>query len=147
MTMYVVTDKAHAIADLYSHTSSRTAAGQAALDAGGVERDGSGFAWVTAPRVADHFDGLIHLTDAPSRAVDAAVAAEMDGDRAMLLALRNVEAALEADVGPITPEKVALWMAGIDGVTDLTKWKPYEKNKSLFLLCFLKYYLRSAGLI
>ena len=147
MTMYVVTDKAYAIADLYSHQSSRTAGGQAVLDAGGVERDGSEFAWKTAPRVADHFDGLIHLTDAPSRAVDAAVAAEMDGDKAMLLALRDVEAALEADVGPITPEKVAAWRAGIDNVTDLAKWRPYEKNASLLLLCFLRHYLRSAGLI
>ena len=147
MTMYVVTDKADAIADLYSHQSSRTAAGQAVLDAGGVERDGSEFAWKTAPRVADHFNGLIHLTDAPSRAVDAAVAAEMDGAKAMLVALSNVAAALEADVGPITPKKVAQWDAGINGVTDLAKWRPYEKNASLFLLCFLRHYLRSAGLI
>ena len=147
MTMYVVTDKAHAIADLYSHQSSRTEAGQAVLDVGGVERDGSEFGWVTAPRVADHFDGLVHLTDAPSRAVDAAVAAEMEEGRAMLLALRNVATALEAEVGPITPEKVAHWDAGIDNVTDLAKWRPYEKNASLFLLCFIRHYLRSAGLI
>ena len=147
MTMYVVTDKAHAIADLYSHTSSRTAAGQAALDAGGTEGEASAFAWTTAPRVGDHFDGVTHTADAPSRAIDAAIAAEQLADSGMLLALRDVEAALEADVGEITVAQVAQWRAGINGVTDLAKWRPYEKNASLFLLCFIRHYLRSAGLI
>ena len=147
MTIYIVTDTADTIADLYSHQSSRTAAGQAALDAGGVERDGSEFPWVDAPRVADHFNGLIHLTDAPSRAIDAAIGAEQLADSEMLLALRDVEIALEADVGEITVEQVALWRAGINGVTTLALFQTYEKRATLFLLKFIRHYLRSAGLI
>ena len=115
MTIYIVTDTADAVADLYSHPSSRTAAGQAALDAGGTEYDASEFPWVTAPRVADHFDGDEHTPDAPSRAIDAAIAATQLSDSAMLLALRDVEVALEADVGEITVEQVALWRAGATG--------------------------------
>ena len=112
-----------------------------------MERDASEFPWVTAPRVADYFDNVTHTPDAPSRVIDAAIAATQLADSEMLVALRDVEAALEADVGEITVEQVALWRAGINNVTTLALFQTYEKRATLFLLKFIRHYLQSAGLI
>ncbi len=141
---YVITDSVNVIQDVSSQEANLSR-GLPYLSAGGYQYAVSSLdAWI-----GDHYDGTTLTPDSPLRAQAEAGAAALSTRTALLGALLDAEAALEADVGALTLANVQAWRASIDNVyaqstiaNFRTAWRAYEKKRTLLELKVLRQILQ-----
>jgi len=153
--MYIICDVDNVIRDKAS-SEANLSRGLPYLELGGKQYSPAeleAVAWQGRPWIGDHFDGETHVPDSPARAEAEAYEAETQALKAVLNALLETEAALEADVGALALANVQAWVDGIEHVGAASspaefaaRWATYEKKRTLFTLRFLRFVMtRTAG--
>jgi len=153
--VYIICDAEKVIQDMASSEGSLSR-GLPYLETGGKKYppdELAKIAWQGRRWIGDHFDGETHTPDSPARAEAEAYEAETRALKAVLNALLDTEAALEADVSELTLANVQDWPQAIEHVAAASspaefaqRWQVYESKRTLFTLRLIRFVLtRLAG--